>query len=74
MNGFINILKKQPVYILSRVLVTDGDPAVNTAVMIQFSNTFHMYCIWHISQNLPKQLKEKLDSDRTLKNTYKTGI
>ena len=46
-----------------RVLVTDGDPAVNAAVMVQFPDTFYMHCIWHISQNLPKQLKGKLGSE-----------
>ena len=30
--------------------------------MVQFPDTFHMHCIWHITQNLPKQLKGKLGS------------
>ena len=45
-----------------KVFVTDGDPAVNVAVTEQFPDAFHMHCIWHISQNLPKQLKGKLGS------------
>ena len=48
---------------LPRVFITDGDPAVNGAIMTQFSNTSHIYCIWHICQNLPKQLKGVLGSD-----------
>lgn len=54
---------KEATGISPSVLVTDGDPAVNAAVMVQFPDTFHMHCIWHISQNLPKQLKGKLGSN-----------
>jgi len=63
---------KEITSILPRVLVTDGDPAVNAAVMVQFPDTFHMHCIWHISQNLPKQLKGKLGSsfDKFMKDFY----
>ncbi len=43
-------------------MVTNSDPAVNAAVIVLFSDAFHMHCIWHISQNLLKQLKGKLDS------------
>ena len=53
---------KEATSISPKVLVTDGDPAVNAAVMVQFPDTFHMHCIWHITQNLPKQLKGKLGS------------
>src|SRR5277367_2423844 len=41
--------------------------------MMQFSSTFHIHCIWHISQNLPKQLKGKLGSSFSdfIKDFYK---
>ncbi|CAG8794207.1 7003_t:CDS:1, partial [Cetraspora pellucida] len=46
--------------ILPKVFITDSDSVVNGAVATQFPNTFHMHCIWHISQNLPKHLKNIL--------------
>jgi hypothetical protein len=54
---------KEATGVLPRVFITDGDPAVNGAVVTQFSDTIHMHCIWHICQNLPKQLKGVLSSD-----------
>src|SRR6266540_7187959 len=45
-----------------KVFVTDGDLAVNGAVMTEFPNTYHIHCIWHICQNLPKRLKGELGS------------
>ena len=51
--------------LVPKVFVTDGDPAVNGAVIAQFPGTFHMHCIWHISQNLPKNLKGTLGSNFT---------
>lgn len=58
--------------LVPKVLVTDGNPAVNGAVIAQFSNTFHMHCIWHISQNLPKNLKGIIGSnyDNFIKDFY----
>src|ERR1051326_843302 len=53
---------KEATGVASKVFVTDGDLSVNAAMTIQFPDTFHMYCIWHISQNLSKQLKGKLGS------------
>ena len=57
----------------TKVFVTDGDLAVNGAVAIQFPDAFHMHCIWHIGQNLPKQLKGKLGSSFNdfIKDFYK---
>jgi MULE transposase domain len=64
---------KEATGVAPKVFVTDGDPAVNAAVAIQFPNAFHMHCIWHISQNLPKQLKGKLGSSFNdfIKDFYK---
>ena len=36
---------KEATGVAPKVFVTDGDPAVNAAVAIQFPNTFHMHCI-----------------------------
>ncbi|CAG8727762.1 21900_t:CDS:2 [Cetraspora pellucida] len=50
----------------------DGDPAVNSSVIVQFPNAFHIHCIWHISQNLPKNLKGIIGSsyDNFMKDFY----
>ncbi|CAG8807509.1 8416_t:CDS:2, partial [Cetraspora pellucida] len=55
-----------------KVLITDGDLAVNGSVIAQFPNAFHIYCIWHISQNLPKNLKGIIGSsyDNFMKDFY----
>ncbi|GBC11791.2 protein FAR-RED IMPAIRED RESPONSE 1-like [Rhizophagus irregularis DAOM 181602=DAOM 197198] len=64
---------KEATGVAPKVFVTNGDPAVNAAVIIQYPNAFHMHCIWHISQNLPKQLKGKLGSTYNdfIKDFYK---
>ncbi|CAB4492897.1 unnamed protein product [Rhizophagus irregularis] len=64
---------KEAIGVSPKVFVTDGNSAVNATVIIQFLNTFHMHCIWHISQNLLKQLKGKLSSsfDDFMKDFYK---
>ncbi|GBC14148.2 protein FAR1-RELATED SEQUENCE 5-like [Rhizophagus irregularis DAOM 181602=DAOM 197198] len=65
---------KEATGISPKVFVTDSDPAVSGAVATLFSDTFHMHCIWHIGQNLPKQLKGKLGSnfDNFMKDFYMT--
>ncbi|CAB5185060.1 unnamed protein product [Rhizophagus irregularis] len=65
---------KEATGISPKVFVTDSDPAVSGAVATLFPDTFHMHCIWHIGQNLPKQLKGKLGSnfDNFMKDFYMT--
>ena len=43
-------------------LVTDGDPAVLSAISIVFPKTRHIQCLYHIYQNLPKNLRSCLGS------------
>src|SRR3954453_12137189 len=64
---------KEATGISPRVFVTDGDQALNGAVITQFPDAIHMHCIWHIEQNLPKQLKGKLGSNYNnfMKDFYK---
>jgi hypothetical protein len=64
---------KEATGISPRVFITDSDPAVGGAVVTQFPDTFHIHCIWHIGQNLPKQLKGKLGSnfDDLMKDFYR---
>ena len=44
----------------SQVIITDMDPAMDAACKIIYKHTYHVHCIWHLSQNLPKRLKSKL--------------
>ncbi|CAG8594821.1 2611_t:CDS:2 [Funneliformis mosseae] len=45
-----------------KVFIMDGDLTIEGMVLTEFSSTYHIYYIWHISQNLPKRLKGELDS------------
>jgi hypothetical protein len=45
-----------------QVILTDMDPAMNAACQNIYKDTYHIHCIWHMSQNLPKRLKHKLGS------------
>src|SRR3954462_8341334 len=42
------------------VFVTDADPAADAAIGQVYEATFPLYCIFHISENLPKNTKSKL--------------
>ena len=42
------------------VMFTDADPALDAAIPIVFPETYPAHCIFHIAQNLPKNLKAKL--------------
>jgi hypothetical protein len=42
------------------VFVIDADPAVDAAVREVYHETYPIYCIFHISKNLPKNTKSKL--------------
>ena len=43
-----------------KVILTDMDPAMDAACKAVYKNAYHIHCIWHMSQNLPKRLKAKL--------------
>ncbi|CAG8819415.1 30893_t:CDS:2, partial [Gigaspora margarita] len=45
-----------------RVIMTDMDPAMDAACQVIYKNFYHVHCIWHMSQNLSKWLKAKLES------------
>ena len=42
------------------VMFTDADPALDAAIPIVFPETYPAHCIFHIAQNLLKNLKAKL--------------
>ncbi|CAG8701563.1 10541_t:CDS:2 [Cetraspora pellucida] len=46
-----------------RVIMTDMNSAMDAACQVKYMNSYHVHCIWHLSQNLPKQLKVKLGSE-----------
>ena len=43
-----------------RVILTDMNPAMISAYQNIYKDTYHIHCIWHMSQNIPKRLKRKL--------------
>ncbi|GES84294.1 protein FAR-RED IMPAIRED RESPONSE 1-like [Rhizophagus clarus] len=43
-----------------KVIIIDMDPAIDAACQTTYSNAYHVHCIWHMAQNLPKRLKNKL--------------
>ena len=43
-----------------RVFVTDADPGMDAAIDSQYSDTYPLHCIYHISQNLLRNLKAPL--------------
>src|SRR5207248_8461737 len=45
------------------VILTDADPAMIGAIQLELPNTYHLYCIFHIHQNLPRKLKGLLGKD-----------
>ncbi|CAG8686295.1 4711_t:CDS:1, partial [Ambispora gerdemannii] len=47
-----------------RVFITDADPGMDAAIDIQYSRTYPLHCLYHISQNLIRNLKASLG------NTY----
>ncbi|XP_059639645.1 protein FAR1-RELATED SEQUENCE 5-like [Cornus florida] len=51
---WLNAMPKGP----PKVIITDQDPAMTKAIAQFLPDTFHRYCIWHIS----KKFVEKLDS------------
>src|SRR3954464_7237709 len=42
------------------VFVTDADPALDAAIGQVYEKTYSIHCIFHISENLPKNTKSKL--------------
>ncbi|CAB5090826.1 unnamed protein product [Rhizophagus irregularis] len=57
----IQCLKKTS--IIPHVIITDADPVMLKATKQELPNTFHIHCIFHIAQNLPKRLKAVLGRD-----------
>ena len=42
------------------VFVTDANPAMDAAIVQTYEMTHPIHCIFHISENLPKNVKSKL--------------
>jgi len=45
------------------IMITDADPAMNVVIAQTYLLTRHLHCIWHIGQNLLKNLRNKLQSE-----------
>ncbi|CAG8547072.1 20483_t:CDS:2 [Cetraspora pellucida] len=59
----LRMLKKATREKMPGVIITDGDPAMERAVLIECSTTRHLFCIWHIKENLKKMLRGKLGAE-----------
>lgn len=53
----------QAVGIAPNAILTDADPASTAAVATVFPKARHLWCLWHIHQNLRKNLGTKLGSE-----------
>lgn len=42
------------------MFITDTDPAIDVAIGQVYGTIYPIYCIFHISENLPKNIKSKL--------------
>ncbi|CAG8655339.1 12942_t:CDS:2 [Dentiscutata erythropus] len=45
------------------VIITDSDPAMHRAALIELPTTHYIFCIWHIKENLKKMLCVKLGAE-----------
>lgn len=45
-----------------RVFITDSDPAMDVAIDNQYSDSYSLHCLYHISQNLIRNLKAPLSN------------
>ncbi|KAF0468347.1 protein far1-related sequence 5-like [Gigaspora margarita] len=52
------------------MIITDNDLAVNTTIANVLSDSYHIHCIFHIGQNLIKNLKGKLGERYNELSTY----
>ncbi|CAG8712028.1 15322_t:CDS:2 [Cetraspora pellucida] len=43
------------------VFVTDGDPAMEQAVVLEYPGMQHLFCIWYVKENIKKMLHSKLE-------------
>ena len=50
----------QVLHIYPAVMITNADPTMDAAITQIYPQMKHLHCIWHISQNIPKNLKGKL--------------
>ena len=49
-------------YYALRVFITDSDPGMDAAIDSQYNTTYLLHCLYHISQNLLRNLKAPLGS------------
>jgi hypothetical protein len=47
------------------MMFTDADPGSSAAIVEKFPEALHVWCLWHILQNLQKHLLSKMGSDYT---------
>jgi len=55
-------------------MLTDADPGVSAAISNTFPGALHLWCLWHLHQNLRKNLGSKLDKYLTPNIRYWAGF
>jgi hypothetical protein len=59
----LSMIKKCTNDLIPKVVFTDSDPAMANAISLEFSDSVHCLCLFHIDLNLKKNLRNKLKSD-----------
>ncbi|CAG8743116.1 7626_t:CDS:2, partial [Racocetra fulgida] len=58
----LQMIKKCMGSLTPKVVFTDSDPAMISAINLEFSDSIHCLCIFHLDLNLKKNLRNKLSS------------
>jgi hypothetical protein len=56
----LEMINKSTGNLVPRVVFTDSDPAMSSAISLIFPNSAHCLCLFHIDLNLKKNLRNKL--------------
>ncbi|CAB4435557.1 unnamed protein product [Rhizophagus irregularis] len=62
-NWIMSCMKKATSNTIPRIIFTDVDATLHNAIKVQFSDSQLASCIFHIKQNLKKNVRPKLQSD-----------
>ncbi|XP_041003397.1 protein FAR1-RELATED SEQUENCE 5-like [Juglans microcarpa x Juglans regia] len=57
-----------------KVIITDQDRAMKSAIAVVFPHTRHRYCLWHIMRKLPEKLGSHAAFDAGLKTAIQNAL
>ena len=58
----------------SQTILTDQDAAMAKALASQWSETYHHLCVWHMYQNVAKNLKEEFGRYSTFATNFSSCV